>query len=454
MTVFSGLFWEDTFESEIFAKASSKFPIIIYGGRGLGKTYLLSNLRARLQPMKCLFIDGRDKSSARNRLLRIKDIPSSLLIDSIDALVTPDNTEELKIVREVVIKLSGMIPPSNREDRPVFIATSTIDPQGPLQMRLTKALDPGSQQDLLDSYSPFAERLEKFRLDPWAGDWKGRWTEKFSQAFGACLGSDTLEELWCTTILRLTGGHPSLAGPALTLLDGMCQQRNLSLEAPSIRENHLIDHLQLIDETVRVNLGVLVEDHVSRNGLPRVRSALRRLKCSTDALEQRSYRQLVDIATKGAAANVIEVKVRNVLEDEGLVYKDFDANRQYVFRTPGTLISQELHEHPNQVHTDIAITTDPSGEKGELLVRSEGGITTQIPLGGTPWKALRALHAASGEFLSTETLQQRAGLENGRAVQNAIQRLRKELKLNDMEDLVDNEYGLGYRLATKNKIGL
>jgi len=437
---------DDGLEQEALELAR-QYPLIIYGGRGLGKTALLKSLQRALAVPDALYIDGKSGPTARNQLLdlEISAKPRLILIDNLDSLVTPQGDLGAAAVHDTIVRLGVLLPIGDDVAKSMFISTSTIDPNGVLRERLAEGLNRSERINLLYSYSEFTSRLHKLRINPWRVGWQDRWRRLIVQILEGLCETNIIDRV-VKEILELTGGHPSLAGVAVQRVqEWHTEWSHFDAKHP---QKEKIEREDLSQATLKV----VLEDHLSRYGLPPIRSAILRLKSSQNLLEQKSYRHLVEIALSGGVTSKApEFRVRNVLGDEGLIYREVESSGTCKFIIPGTLICRELVESPVEGISNIEAMPDESSprDRGELIVRSDGQIIKRLGMIGTPWKVLVVLLAERGKFLTKEELGQRAGLDSARAAQNAVQRLRNELKAGNVEGIIKSEYSRGYSISSE-----
>jgi hypothetical protein len=428
--------------------------VLIVGGRGTGKTTLLDQVAERLEAegeREGLVLNGRDTSEERRRLKKETDEKRSysmILIDDLDALLTAGPDDRAEDLHAVVACLWWQVNnqrPSQPGRRARFVATSSIEFQGPAAYRLAAAIErKGDQIKWRDISSYFTEGLARHRIDLWKAGWQGRWLEEFETAFGTDLPGE-LGGRWARLILKLTGGHPALFGPMVNRLRELCAAEAGTLE---VLERRLIGRGGVEDggacnddEMTRY-----IEDQLWADPMRRIRSILRRLKDSSNGAEAAAYTALVEIAADHSEAGAKpprDPNVRRLLKDEALVYEDMKTGN---FHIPGALIRGQILQAVTRSQPVFGLVPDAEDEDaGELVVQSGAG-EERMAFSGVGWRVLREIYRAQGGLVSAAELKEKANLsDEKRGVANAIQRLQSKLRV--YGDVIINEYGKGYRFA-------
>jgi hypothetical protein len=450
-TDYKPFFWYEDLVPPILG-FTEKAPVLIQAGRGIGKTSLLERIKEEIgvSESRVLHIKGRNRLAARKALETVRGVPELVLIDDLDMILRADPNESMKNLA-LVERLYGELDEIRQGHR--FIATSTISVHGPLKDKLTEHLTDKGDRFYNNSSSPFFSQVKEIRLDPWTRIWSVSWAEQFEEEFGKRLSTPRLAEIWSSSILELTGGHPGLFGPALQALDSLCQSwgTNQGSDMDPV-DSRLIDPTQslsddLKDNVLKENIKLFLEDYLSRDGVPRIRSAIRSLRDANDPIQKESFEKLLEIAKKGGMDSTPPPKmpVRIILRDEGLLYRD-KITGDYII--PGSIMKDQIFEAAGQSPETILVLADApdSEDRGVIIIRSSLG-EHRISLVGIPWRVIRALHEKQGEFLTIDELREKLQLGSNRAVQNAVQRLRTELRAYQAAQLIENEYGRGYRFA-------
>ena len=216
-------------------------------------------------------------------------------------------------------------------ERSPFLVTAAGDFQGPAGVRLASRLS-GSESKVrwTDCYSPFTDSFTRYNVNPWARHWKSKWEAGFNAAFENPIEKRNLKlDVWKKQLLEVTGGHPALFGPAVEYLDILVNssEKELSpLEAWMLGMETEFDPAgrDLEDEIRRCVEGQL------RDGTRVIWSAIRSLKDSKEMLKSACYTTVLEIArnnSKEGAPPPHDMTIRQVLEDEALVFEDPDTGR-------------------------------------------------------------------------------------------------------------------------------
>jgi hypothetical protein len=431
-------------------------PVLVVGGRGTGKSTLVEQiselLEAQGEPVG-LLLNGRTTSEARRQVkeeTNARKSHSVILIDDLDIILTAgpdDSPEDLQELAACLWGLFNSQKPSASGQRAKFLATSSVEFQGPAAYRLAAAIE---NKDLqirwTDSYSYFTEGLQRYRLSLWKTGWRDRWKEEFRAEFRQSM-PDELTERWSHIIVWLTGGHPALFGPIVNRLKELC---TAELEQLEVLERKLVGRLTADDERSCADEEIVryVEDVVWSDPMRRIRSILRRLKDSTNPVEAATYSALVEIAADHSpegARPPQDPHIRLLLKDEALAYEDMKTGN---FHIPGDLIRRQILQALPRSQPVFSLVPDgENSDAGELVIQSGTG-TERMAFSGVTWRVLREIYREQGERVSSAELRVRADLaDDKRAVTNAIQRLQS--KLRSYGDVIVNEYGKGYRFVSR-----
>ncbi|MBX7134011.1 MAG: helix-turn-helix domain-containing protein [Fimbriimonadaceae bacterium] len=439
-------FWHSYDVNEI-RQLAYKGPVVICGGRGVGKTAVRSKIQKDIceaEHCEPLLIDGRSRQAALEQLRSLKarrEPPgTAVFIDVLDTIVTPtygDSLDDLaasihgleKLFRWLGDKTSGL---------KFLIATSTIDFRGPRGDRVA-----GSSSSFgvkyFDIASPILRSFVPYNLDPWRGDWKARWCQYFSAAFEKQLKSKNAS--WCKCVRSLAGGHPALFGPVVERLQELIHS-DPSTSKFDKYEISLIDTSSATNSETEAEIRDYVEEVLVRSGMAPIRRSIRRLRESTDPDERRSFELLVRVVQNGGEDRTTgDVPERAILMEEGLLYRQVSTDSGHTPRitwsVPGELIQNQIRREANLPVEEAVVVPETNSEEGGTLVCGQ----TRIELKGNPWKVLRKLAEHRGEFLPLAQL--------GGDARNSIQRLREELRKHSCDHLIENEYGRGYRFITR-----
>lgn len=433
-------------------------PVLLLGGRGLGKSTLLrllwSKKSAEVGDDYIEVIEGRTDTARARERIRQAQPKQVVFIDDLDIICAVSEDEEsLDGLKKGLWTLLQLNQP--RHDSFSYLATACLDVVSPSYPRLVESIQKAEVRNYwLKVYSLYTQNLEQYRLDPWRSGWEQHWKEGFDRIFRKKLGNDaTLLSAWRNTILDLTGAHPALFGPALRRLDELCQaQRKLEL-APF--EQQLISPKRSADPELPHRIRVYVEDLLARDAVRRINSSLRKLRDSDNPIEAKAFEALLRIAQRDqeGVKLLAGAHVRQVLVDEGLVYQDWDRITGN-FVVPGSIIREQVIQLAGTVYpvfprVQVVLEKDQAkGDSGNIIISSSAGVET-VSLNGTPWRLLEVLYSKQNEVVSKHDLQELVGLNDDKAVLNAIQRLQQKLKIHQLSNTVSisNEYGKGYRLT-------
>jgi energy-coupling factor transporter ATP-binding protein EcfA2 len=437
------MFWHERDVTTIEEKLKAR-PLLVLGGRGLGKTTVLKAVSGVFKKLgiEPLLIDGRNTIQARATIQQIRDPQKCVLIDDLDEIFAPSKeSPDLTQLEDALwtLRLNQSKHPSSR-----FLATASVNPVGPSLRRLGRGGD---------SYSRLTQNVEKYRLDPWIRNWKQRWREMFDNEFRRLLKDRALRDMWHTKILELSGGHPSLFGPAVEQLAKLCAQSSQEEKTFDVR---LVDPKTPVDPELATNIRQYVEDFIVRNALGPIASSIKRLRDSSLPNEVRAFEELLEMTRQNpeGCKPPSEVFVRCLLIDDGLVYQD-KMNGKFVI--PGTLIREQITSAGLSLKTLVTASPDPiRPQAGEIAVKS-GARELRIALSGAPWRVFYALYSQEGEVLDRAELEELAVSEDlpstgpdvrKKAVRNAVQRLNQKLKNSGASRFISirNEYDKGYRL--------
>lgn len=399
-------------------------PVVIWAGRGLGKTMFLKRLYQTLTMTEgSRFIRGRS-IDALERLQQWADSPSGhLFLDDFDQL-RPQNAQ--RTILELL--------PARPHDR---IAMTIRHP----------------------STAPSLHNIEKFRLDPWQGDWPANLAQAITLGIRGPRSSSRpvpidgqALAIWIDVICDLTGGHPALAHPAFRYLKSLLNDHSKGSKNPA--DLFLSLPREVSPQTWESTLRVHLEDFLVDRALPLIQETVRDLGQNRPNL----FRDLAKLAKDHEY--MPDVFTRRELRDTGLVYTNPAGKaviasplvENWIRRveekreiSPENPLVAETFQFSQRIQIEL---TGSDCYSGVLQYTVDNGSTINLPITGAPWRLLRSLFDAQGEPLSISDLSDAANLGSETAVRSALQRLHRWLKENRLENVVLNVRGLGYRFGT------
>jgi hypothetical protein len=426
------------------SESATKGPVIVCGGRGLGKTEVVGRIAALAaaassdpDAIECVPIPGADRVAARRKIIDAaasEDGPPRLLIiDDLDRALqpAPGDTDTLQLIHslEQMFRLDPRKTPSR------LVATSSISFRGDRAMRLAADISEASSAINIDDMSQILLIPDLHPLNPWSGDWALKLGELFHDEFEERLGK-RLTTAWDELIRDLSGGHPALFGPII---------HHIQLLLQDLGVNRIDDvHRWLVDPdsnapAIEDQIRLFVEDLLVYDGMPTIRGAVRRLQQSTDPNEVSAFEMLLTIPKEGSLPeNPIS---RAILVEDGLVHRDLKTGRYVI---PGKLIRAQVGRAsrwsaPEGRRPEAVVRVDPTAsDEGDLLYGDKS-----VRLRGQPWKVLQKLYDGRGNFFTL------VELDGGR---NSVQRLRDELERIGCGHLVENVYRRGYRFVSTDPV--
>lgn len=431
---------------------SHEQKVYIFGGRGVGKSILLKQLKERLEDgsLEVIFINGRDQKAAIEELKSRADSNERsfhLLMDDVDIFfrnLLATDTDNLQKFKDSLRYIDSLIKSTSVQNAKIVLSGSS-KPAQMLTYRFTE-----KQKAVIDQWKFFwsfiLNAMVTVRCDPWEGDWEKKLENFMLSKFKKSLGKRL--DIWFRVIRDLTGGHPTLLHPALHKLNVLLQSpKRTPLEEKLIKVFPNLEEAD-VERMVRNYL----EDVLINTGLQKIRRTIYELREHPEPEYQKAFKLLQNIARHGtsqlqASREFFSHRIREILEDMALLYKDF---RDGSYRIPGELIVQEIlsFEPPVLAQRVLTLIPDKRTPDKKGRARIENGHTTQeIPLTGGPWKILKVLSESPQKVVSLEELEQRAGMTSQDAVRSALQRLEKKFREIQIEKVVENLRGRGYRLT-------
>jgi hypothetical protein len=433
--------------------------IFIFGGRGLGKSIVLRELKNRAEgPVE--LIDGRKHAQALEMIDPAKKGPTiesgHCFFDDIDhfilmARLLRREDEFDEILRTLLRFMTGF------PDKKRLIVTSTLAP-----IRLNEVIYQNVKVDAKSelrwgAYSLFLQSFHPLPLSPWQGDWRSELVGIINRHFDGSVDRTVLD-VCEQVILELTGGHPSLFASALNEM-----KRIFTGERLRLIDRRLSDMLKgrdpKNDAVLRELLSRHLEDHILDIGLSPILLTIRSLQNSE---RHHAFEALKALARKPGW--IPPVDSRKILQDEGLIYAS-DESGEYVI--PGVILRRAIEQEdseppegkitaekaapsiaalePKTVAPQLWVEPDPykPSENG-LLVIQDVMKRREIAFSGGPWAILRTLLQDPTRTFSLEELR-KPPLTKEPAVRSAIQRLQAKLTKEGLHGVVENIYGQGYR---------
>jgi ATPase family associated with various cellular activities (AAA) len=403
----------------VLSQLKSRTAMLVLGGAAFGKTTLLKRVEQELRKERqggfALYLVD-DPQEARRLILEARATPRVVLIDDLDLVCAPrpeDDASALKALDEALLRI---LADQKSIESSRFMATASVDAAGPTVDRLFRTMGNAALHiERVDAYSKFTQQLHSHRLRPWKAHWRKQREEQFFKAFRDVLKPASVLHTWRDAVLERTGGHPSLWGSMVDHLRDLCRR----------------------DAAGDAELGF--ERLLLGRGDPK----------TAGAVPAADIGRYIARRPPGDVRPPTEMHVRQILLDDGFLYQDQETGRFWI---PGTILRALILEQARiggaQQELDISLEPDPSAtDSGTLKVRL-GLSEKAVSLSGAQWRVMRALAERPGETLSRSRLHEVAELGNdGKAVINAVQRLQQKLKAHDLDDLIVNTYGKGYRLA-------
>ncbi len=440
-------------------RVGGRKPVLIQGGTGTGKTYILNHLRDSEDVLR---IDGAAKSVSRD-ILQAGIGAFSIQLDNLDTLLTPDATDS-PLVMTPLMKALERLAFGGHGQSVVFTTTitgATLSEREQMMRSLNLDARASWGARWVDVSSEFIKRLDLEEIASWPRDWEQGFRNEFESYFQSKHTnndhpkeaiSDLPAELrndWCDVILELTGRHPAMAGGAIEFLENLLK-----------RTEPIPPHLERLVRSARPgsrigqdDIRTAIEDWLSRSGGPLrlLRSTVREWQSAPENSSLgRAYSCLQKIAASGksgvsVSTSEFDYRVRGMLRLGGLCYEDPNSGKYVV---PGSLLRREIL---GDVITQT-VEADPNDpdEAGSLILY-DCGTRLVVPFNRAPWKILKYLYDQrwSDAFSTLDEIQEKTTLSADRAVRNGIQRIHDKLfeARPGLEKCITNRRGEGYRFV-------
>ena len=432
--------------------------INLAGGQSTGKSTFVSNL-ARLfeqQGNPPVIVKGAERESGIRELASLADRRppvNCVLIDDLDHLLLPDETQGVESIRELISILFDLVAErTNSGQRKTHLLVTTtgrffdfLNPRLSYQKVLLSL-----PKDVVVSYSRLDQMLNMIHLDPWESDWRSSWKRKFCAEFQDDLQDAEIITTWADALAEQAGGHPGLFGPLLNKLRAAAQEYRKDGGAPTAYGRLFVrqpDHGDRLGNEARRARLILrkIDEWLDDDEFRPIRSTLRRLRDSSDALEQNAFIELVRMSGGESAEPPEDKYVRDLLQFEyALIGEDSRIGDYFV---PGRYLRSVIRR---AAHGLQLVTVEPDGSsphRGMIRVQTAAGEKT-IRLAHGKWELFRLLYEKRNELVTINEIMDRTSMGK-RAVQNIVTRLRQsELREANVE--INNERDRGYRLVVQS----
>jgi hypothetical protein len=384
--------------AEVQHAVAKRKPILITGGRGVGKTFVLSRIDVGSRALRVAL---RDVAMDAGLVTTLITHPGALVVDDIDEGLTRDAFALLEHL-------------AHHHPHPV-VMTSTLAPDVKLLHECGGFQGLSWNAEVLQFWSDVTAHLLQFRVDPWERGWQTIMASTVAKAVGV----DQIDKTvlgWCTVLLDLTYGHPTLLDAALEDVwrSGVAEVRSMS----EWRHRY-----------------ARIEEHLLSTGVRRLRKSFAWL----ERLDADAGSALRKVAADRASAADLTLEQRRVLLDTAFMCRT--STHEVV--VAGEAFRRLLGGSPSGAPKFITIVETASG--GDIIVRV-AHTTAVVNLRGAAWKLVDALRSASRP-LSLDDLEEKTEVDVG-ALRSALQRLRKELHDQGVDNVIENEWGEGYTLGT------
>ncbi|MEO8382406.1 MAG: helix-turn-helix domain-containing protein [Acidobacteriota bacterium] len=368
----------------------------LMGGRGTGKSFILSRLKLK-NPRVVSFRD-RKLDEALSRELRSHQ--GALFLDDVDE----DFNAEMN---ELLLALLSEF------QYPVIIASTLRSDLAALQEK--GAFEGLSWTLETDSWSSSTSQFEPFEIEPWESGWASR----VARLVADVLPSKDAGELagYTTIVLDLTGGHPLMLNEALDAIG----------HTPRVARHHERTSINWRQEHAKL------EEQLFGSGLRK----LRKFVAWLDAVSPSAGEELRRLA-RGEEPHVHRsAATRRALGDSGLVCRTPEQKMVVAGEALRHFLAANMAPPPVVVRQ-----TGPGG--GEICV-SIANSTVAVPLRRGAWKLVEALQNSENP-MTIEALMRKTKLQEG-ALRSAIQRIRSDFDDCGVSNVIENVWGEGYRLS-------
>ena len=473
--------------------------VLLYGGRGLGKTTLLRRAQRRLIPgapmssmppddlPKATWIDKTTKNAQERIVAWCEKPKGTLLVDDFASLFTAkidDAILDLEDVNDAEFRLLAM-----SLNPPRILEAGVID-----EKRRSGAIQSSAWDD-----SRAIPTFISFRLDPWQGDWRQRLETTHLAALGRLgkfignsangsppdrandklpMPSTRVLKLWVEVVREVTGGHPILVDGAFDLFtglvlnelisDGWLQPKDAAI-LPLRKRCRWASELTLpqiglgskpgreTPSDVRREVRALVEDYLLDRQMVHLEHTMNFLRAS----KPDAFVALHSLATDPDDTIIDDPRHRQVLLDSGLTYKNLATRRLTLpiglIRTtlrslalPGEAepsVEETRQTQQSEVEVlSLTVTGEASGKAGKVRLETTSGLRT-VPLRGRLWEVFDHLWKQQGQCVSAKGLMKPLGFLSVHSALDAIRRLRVVFEDVGAPGVVENVRAVGYRVV-------
>lgn len=442
-------FYHDLASEFLPVSPSSPRRCLICSGRGLGKTELLEHLKQRLEEAEskkvCYFCACRQQPLEEMEKLHalsdsLKDLTGSkpsLLIDNLDYLLDylqsqyddNDNTfrNKLRIIQNVL--------QSFPQEGNIYISTST-----PLIQLVERRFDTQEvAKAWTDVWSVPLQQFEVQEVNPWRGIWSTRIESFIHQAFSQLPESLTpLEKEWKKATVTVTGGHPTLVGATLKLLNQLLSKfmADKISELSEFEQSLVMVKKGTVEANATDRIVNYLLDKLSHTKLPTFLQILQDLK----GFDERIYQELVALTNGNLLSKDLSSRSRTTLLYHGLAHPD-EKTGEYV--VTGELLRQELMRYSDNRVLSLS-SQEIDSQSGKVLCQS--GLSIQeLELSGVLWLIWKTLIHEKDKLWSVSEIAQHTRLKTDTAVRSALQRLGRLLEEKNIR-VLENVRGKGYRI--------
>ena len=491
-------FLYDGLISRILADSTQQ-RVLLYGGRGLGKTTLLRRLQARVvratpaTEHAPTWVDKRTPKAAKVIAKWCLTHHGYLIIDDFEQVFTPE-------VDNALLSL-----PDSDDGRFRVVVASRKPPRVLERDVLQARVAAGDAHATPWDDSRAIPTFTATRLNPWEGDWKTRLEVAHTNAMQrlrkelrarvpegsvdqtlALLPDRTALAAWVELVRRTTGGQPRLVDGAhdlflLLLLNDLVAQAGLPADDSLLLEQRKRSRLSTtaglssypldgrckpkqFEEELRDMLQLL-EDYLLERQMVDLDRTLDHLRVS----DPDAFGALQALAELPDKTVVEDGRHRLLLLDTGVVYKDDDSRRLCL---PHGLVSEAIRamDPPTQqapkepkaetLDTDepaeptltilsFTVSEGPTEDSGDVVVETSDG-TRVVSLRGRPWQVFDYFWKHRDRHVPPDELMEPLEIPSIHSARNAILRLNQALKKEGVGAVLENKKGVGYLVNVRS----